>query len=235
MAAAFPGFSPEAMQFFRGLAKNNNRDWFLPRKAVFDQHVKGPMTALVEEVNRSLRSFAPDYVTDPAKAIFRFYRDTRFSKDKTPYKTQIAASFRLRGAKDAGAAGYYFSVSHKEFAVGGGIYMPSPEALRAIRAYVGDHYEELRRMVKAPGLRKLMGDLHPEQLTRVPKGFDCDHPAADLLRYKMYILYVELPAEIATTSAVLPEIVKRFKAMTPFLTFLNTPLSGKTKKFDPRI
>src|SRR5262245_7780957 len=232
MAAAFPGFSPEAMQFFRGLAKNNNRDWFLPRKAVFDQHVKGPMTALVEEVNRSLRSFAPDYVTDPAKAIFRFYRDTRFSKDKSPYKTQIAASFQPRGAGSTGAAGYYFSVSHKEFAVGGGIYMPSPEALRAIRTHIGEHHAELRRIVKTPSLRKLMGDLHGEQLTRIPKGFACDHPAEDLLRFKMYLFYIELPAEIATTPAVLPEIVKRFKAMTQFLTFLNTPLTGRAKEFD---
>jgi uncharacterized protein (TIGR02453 family) len=234
MATAFPGFSKEAMQFFRGLARNNNRDWFLPRKPVFEEHVKAPMTGLVEEVNRSLKSFAPEYVTDPKKAIFRFYRDTRFSKDKSPYKKHIAASFQPRGAGATGAPGYYFSVSDKEFAVGGGIYMPTPEMLRAIRTHIGDRHAELRRIVKAPVVRKLMGELHGEQLTRIPKGFACDHPAEDLLRFKMYLLYVELPAEIATTPAVLHEIVKRFKAMAPFLTFLNAPLAKPVKRIEPR-
>ncbi|HEY9249272.1 MAG TPA: DUF2461 domain-containing protein, partial [Rariglobus sp.] len=187
MPTAFPGFSKEAMQFFRGIARNNNREWFLPRKPLFEEHVKAPMVDLVSRVNGALQSFAPECVTDPAKAIFRFYRDTRFSKDKSPYKTQIAASFQPRGFAGDSAAGYYFSVSHKELAVGGGIYMPSPEALRAIRGHVAEHHAELRRIVKTPALRKLMGELHGEQLTRIPKGFAADHPADDLLRFKMYL------------------------------------------------
>lgn len=235
MPTAFPGFSKEAMQFFRGIARNNNREWFLPRKPVFEEHVKAPMVDLVSRVNGALQSFAPEYVTDPAKAIFRFYRDTRFSKDKSPYKTQIAASFQPRGLAGDSAAGYYFSVSHKELAVGGGIYMPSPEALRAVRGHVSEHHGELRRIVKTAALRKLMGELHGDQLTRIPKGFACDHPAEDLLRFKMYLFYVELPAELATSPAVLPEIAKRFKAMSPFLRFLNTPLARQPKKIDRRL
>src|SRR4051812_11704375 len=122
MAIGFRGFSPEAMQFFRGLARNNNREWFQPRKAVFDEHVKQPMHALVEAVNAGMRPFAADYVTDPAKAVYRFYRDTRFSKDKTPYKDHIAASFRHRKlVGEGGGGGYYFSVNHKTIGIGGGI------------------------------------------------------------------------------------------------------------------
>ena len=182
MGTRFPGFPAEAMQFFRGLARNNHRDWFLPRKPVFEEKVKRPMWELVEALNGALAQFAPEYVTDPAKAIYRFYRDTRFSKDKSPYKEQIAASFRRRGLCDTGGAGYYFSVSHKELAVGGGIYMPAPETLRAVRHYIAGNYEELRRITGARAVLRLLGDLQGEQLTRVPKGFAKDHPAEDLLR-----------------------------------------------------
>src|SRR5512140_2573771 len=97
MRSGFPGFSSEAVQFFRGLARNNNREWFQPRKAVFDEQVKRPMGELVNALNAAMAGFAPDYVTEPEKAIFRIYRDTRFSKDKTPYKNHIAASFARRG------------------------------------------------------------------------------------------------------------------------------------------
>jgi uncharacterized protein (TIGR02453 family) len=233
MASGFPGFSEEAFKFFRGLVRNNNREWFLPRKPVFEEHVKGPMRDLVEQLNSAMKPFAPDYVTEPAKAIYRFYRDTRFSADKSPYKTQIAASFRHRSVTECGGAGFYFSVSHKELAVGGGVYMPSPETLRAIRGYMAEHHADFRRIVQVPGLRRLLGELHGEQLSRTPKGFPADHPAADLLRYKMYLLYVELPAGLATTPAIQKEIVKRFRAMTPFLNFLNTPLLGQKKKMNP--
>src|SRR5690349_6202789 len=106
MKTPFPGSSPEAMQFFRGLARNNRREWFQPRKPIFEQEIKQPMHDLVEAVNGAMRSFAPDYVTEPAKAVYRFYRDTRFSKDKTPYKDHIAASFDHRGLAGQGGAGF---------------------------------------------------------------------------------------------------------------------------------
>ena len=90
------------IQFFRGLKRNNRREWFQPRKHLFEQHVKAPMLELVAALNTQLASFAPEYVTDPTKAIFRIYRDTRFSSDKTPYKTHVAASFsRLGGERPA--------------------------------------------------------------------------------------------------------------------------------------
>src|SRR5215469_4027027 len=102
--SGFPGFPSEAITFFRGIERNNNRDWFLPRKPVFEEKVKGPMRQLVEALNAEMKGFAPDYCTDPEQAIYRFYRDTRFSKDKKPYKDHIAAHFRRRGhARHEGA------------------------------------------------------------------------------------------------------------------------------------
>jgi len=227
-APRFAGFPPEAMQFFRGIARNNNREWFLPRKALFEEKVKRPMWELVEALNASMKEFAPEYTTDPAKAIYRFYRDTRFSKDKSPYKEQIAASFHRRGV-ECGGAGYYVSVSHKEVGIGGGVYMPSPETLLAIRNHLAERHEEFRRITGTRAVARLLGGLQGEQLTRVPKGFAKDHPAEDLLRYKQFLLYVELPAEIAVTGELLAEARKRFRAMAPFMEFLNAPLERAAK------
>jgi uncharacterized protein (TIGR02453 family) len=233
----FPGFSEEAMQFFRGLARNNNREWFQARKPVFEEQVKKPMYELVNAVNTAMQRFAPDYVTEPGKAVYRFYRDTRFSKDKKPYKDRIAASFRHRHLGcEGGGAGFYFSVSDKDIGVGGGVYMPAPETLLAIRTHVAEFHREFDTLVKARAVKRLLGEMQGEQLSRVPKGFRADHPAADLLRRKQFLLYVELPPDTATPPDLYEAIVSRFKAMTPFMEFLNAPLAEKDrkKKMDPR-
>ena len=156
MKSAFAGFPPAGLEFFRKLQRNNRREWFQPRKATFEETLKQPMRELVMAVNDAMKKFAPEYVTDPDKAIFRIYRDTRFSKDKTPYKDHIAASFPRHGTPSG--AGFYFAVSHKEVAMGGGIYMPSPETLRAMRGHVAEHYHELRKLVAARPVRELLGD-----------------------------------------------------------------------------
>jgi uncharacterized protein (TIGR02453 family) len=234
MRSLFPGFPPEAMQFFRGLARHNNRDWFQPRKAIFEEQVKRPMRELVEALNGAMESFAPEYVTDPDKAIYRIYRDTRFSPDKTPYKDHIAASFRRRGASPHQEGGYYVQISHKEVAVGGGVYMPQPPVLLGIRQHIAAHHEELRKILAGRPVRRLLGELQGDQLTRVPKGFCAGHPAADLLRFKYFILYVELAPDLATTPALFREVLKRFRAMKPFLDFLTAPAAAKRRKVDPQ-
>jgi uncharacterized protein (TIGR02453 family) len=233
-SARFPGFPREGIQFFRGLSRNNNRDWFLPRKPIFEEHVKQPMCALVEALNSALLEYAPEYATDPAKAIYRFYRDTRFSKDKSPYKQQIAASFPRRGLERHQGGGFYFAISHKEVAIGGGVYMPAPETLLAIRNHIAIHHEEFRRITETRAVRRLFGELQGEQLSRVPKGFACDHPAEDLLRMKQFLLYIELEPEIATTPRLFREVETRFRAMAPFLEFLSAPLAPARKKIDAR-
>ena len=234
MRTGFPGFPPAGVQFFRGLARNNNRDWFQPRKTIFEQSVKRPMQELVAALNAAMMSYAPQYVTDPAKAVYRFYRDTRFSKDKSPYKQQIAASFPRHGLERHDGAGFYCAVSHKEVAVGGGIYMPSPETLLAVRNHIAAHHEEFRRIASSKTVRRLFGELQGEQLSRPPKGFPKEHPAEDLLRMKQFLLYIELPADTVTTSRLYREIETRFRAMTPFLEFLNAPLAATRKKIDAR-
>src|SRR4051794_31748953 len=194
--------------------RNNRREWFQPRKEIFDTQLRQPMLELVQSLNGALKTFAPEYVTEPEKAVYRIYRDTRFSKDKTPYKDHIAASLTKRGLKVS--AGFYFAVSAKEVAIGGGIYMPEKETLAALRNHFAAHHEEFRQIVNARAVKQLFGEVQGERLTRTPKGFACDHPAGDLLRLKQCYLYVELAPELATTPELYKEIVKHLKALTPF-------------------
>jgi uncharacterized protein (TIGR02453 family) len=234
MKSQFPGFPKEGLQFLRGIARHNDRDWFLPRKPIFEEQVKKPMLQLVEAVNNAMKRFAPDYLTEPNKAVYRFYRDTRFSKDKKPYKDHIAASFRHKSLPgEAVGAGFYFHVSPKEVGIGGGVYMPPPETLLAIRTHVAEFHAEFERLLQARAVKRLFGELQGEQLTRVPKGFPTDHPAADLLRRKQFLLWAELPGDIAGTPELYEAIVTRFQAMTPLMEFLNAPLAARGRK--PRV
>jgi uncharacterized protein (TIGR02453 family) len=221
---AFHGFPAEGLAFLRSLKRNNRREWFQPRKHIYDERVRAPMVELVSALTAAMRKFAPDYVREPAAAIYRIYRDTRFSPDKTPYKTHIAAIFPRRGLDKHACAALYFSVSAETVEIAGGVYIPTPEELRAIRLYMVDHHEEFRRIVRGRTLCGLMGELVGEHAVRMPKGFDAAHPSADLVRSKQWLLDIELDPGVAATPQLLPELVKRFRAMTPFVEFLNAPL-----------
>ncbi len=221
----FAGFPAEAIPFFRSLKRNNRREWFQPRKHIYDEKLRAPMIELVDAINQRMLPFAPDHIADPKKAIYRIYRDTRFSSDKTPYKTHIAAIFPRRGHEKHVSAGYYVGVSPEGIEVAGGIYMPGPEELLAIRTWLAEHHAEFRKAARSPV--KLLGELQGSALQRVPKGFSPEHPAADLLKMKQWLYYTTLDVKLATSPELLGEIVKRFKVMAPVLAMLNTPLQKK--------
>src|ERR1700735_4685179 len=137
----FPGFPAEGIAFLRSLKKNNDREWFTPRKAKFEETVKAPMIELVSAIHGEMRRFAPDYIGEPAKCVYRIYRDTRFSKDKTPYKTYASALFLRNGfSKYSGGAAYYFAVSPEEIEVAGGVYTPDRDVLLTVRQYVAENH-----------------------------------------------------------------------------------------------
>lgn len=182
------------------------------------------MTRLVEALNADFAKFAPEYVSDPKKAIFRIYRDTRFSPDKTPYKTHIACSFGRRGGDHMSVSGFYFSVSSDEVEVAAGIYHPAPDTTLLVRTYISENYEELRRILAAKKLRQLLGELQGDELSRARKGFDPRHPAIDLIKKKDWILNATLDAALATTPRLYREIADRFRFMAPLVEFLNRPL-----------
>ncbi|HYM13516.1 MAG TPA: DUF2461 domain-containing protein [Bryobacterales bacterium] len=224
MAATFPGFPPEALQFLRRLKRNNNREWFLRYKDTYEQKVKGPMVELVLALGREMQRFAPEMLCDPGRAIYRIYRDTRFSADKTPYKTHIAATFHPRGMPKHNCAGLYFHIAPEGVEIAGGVYMPERETLLAIRRHIADHHKKLRAIIGSPEFRRLFGEMWGEQLTRPPKGFPKDHPAADLLRYKQFLADVSRPAALAESPKLLPALVTLLRAMMPLVRFLNKPL-----------
>lgn len=227
MPSAFAGFPPEMIRFFRSLKRNNRREWFQPRKELFEQHAKAPMLELVAGINAELAKFAPDYVSEPKKAIFRIYRDTRFSADKTPYKTHIAASFSRRAGERLGTGGFYFSVSHDTIEVAAGLWHPDRDVTLIVRNHIAETHEELRRLLADKRSRKLAGEFQGGALSRSPKGFDPAHPAADLIKMKDWVLDVNLDASVATTARLQPAIVERFRAMAPVLSYLNRPLMAR--------
>ena len=227
MSSRFPGFSTEAFKFFRGLKRNNRREWFQPRKHLYELHVKTPMLELVAALNAGLIKFAPEYVTDAKKAIFRIYRDTRFSADKTPYKTHIAASFSRRGQGLMASGGFYFSISAEQIEVAGGIYHPPPDVTLLVRNHISAKHEELRRILGSKNARRLMGELQGDELTRAPKGFDPDHPAIGWIKKKDWILDATLDSSLAMSPRLYDEILERFRVMAPLIAFLNAPLIGR--------
>jgi len=225
----FPGFSPEAITFLRGLERNNKREWFQPRKHVYEERVRAPLEALVNAINAEFAEFAPRYVTPVKKAIFRIYRDTRFSKDKRPYKTHIAATFYLQNLSKAAGPCFYFHFTPKELLVFAGVYMPEREELLAIRNLLTERHQEFREVLRGNTLRKFMGELQGEQLSRVPSGFEKDHPAEDLIRRKQWFLESTLEGSVITSTRMLPELVSRFRAATPMIEFLNQPFVKENK------
>lgn len=233
MQPTFPGFPREGIAFFKSLKKNNNREWFQPRKEIFDRSLKAPMEQFVEAINSKLARFAPQFIAEPKKAIYRIYRDTRFSKDKTPYKTHLAASFNRNGMARHASAGYYCSVGADQIEVAAGIYMPGPDELRAVREYLIEHHEQMQALCANKALVRLVGPLQGEQLTRMPKGFPVNHPADDLIRRKQFYFYdTRLDPSLASTPKLLSEVVKRFEALAPFVDFMNEPLLARKRK-DP--
>ncbi len=225
ISKSFAGFSAEALQFFRDLSRNNMREWFQTRKEFYEAQVRGPMLDLVEAINGDLSQFSPEHVTEPAKAVYRIYRDTRFSKDKTPYKTHIGANFRHRQSQKHTSAGYYFHVSHEEIGIAAGIYMPEPQDLLTLRRVMSERFKEVSAL-----LPKKLGGLQGEKLTRAPKGFLPDDPAVELLKMKQLYFWVTIDPQIATTRKLQKEIVDRFRLAAPFVQFVNQALQPGWKQ-----
>jgi uncharacterized protein (TIGR02453 family) len=229
---AFAGFRPGALTFLRALARNNKREWFEANRERYETEVKRPLQVLVEEIDARLGEIAPEMIGNPKRSIFRIYRDVRFSKDKSPYKTNAAAWFYHRDAGHAvgtaavhGGAGFYFQIAPKECIVAGGIWMPPTAALKTLREEIAENPDALRSILRKPAFKRAFGGLSEEAvLKRTPRGFDPEHPASDLLRYKSFTVSRGL-SEADMVSAKLPDIVaKQYATMLPFVRWLNRVL-----------
>jgi uncharacterized protein (TIGR02453 family) len=230
----FTGFRPEAIQFLVDLAANNERTWFQPRKGEYERLLKEPLEALCVALDGEFRSRGLPLRADPSRSPFRIYRDTRFSKDKSPYKTHVAASFGWAGDDDEAAgrshtenvhaSGGYFHLQPGEIFVGGGVWHPDPSWLKAFRDRVVDDFDGYRDIVEAPAFRDTFGTVGDdgESLKRVPAGYPPDHPAADLLR-KKNVTFGRRLADADALSPTLPTVIaESFAAGTPLLRYLAT-------------
>jgi uncharacterized protein (TIGR02453 family) len=226
----FPGFSKDALSFLRALKRNNRRDWFQPRKEKYEALIKTPMLEFAACLNEEFARFAPAYVTPPEKAVYRIYRDTRFSPDKTPYKTHIAAIFPRHSAVKREGAVFYLHFTEKELLAFAGVYGPDRDELLAYRTLLRDNHEEFKAILSNKALRKMVGELQGEQLSRMPKGFPVEHPAEGLLRQKQWYLESTLDIGLLTTPRVVPELARRFALMAPMVEFLNRPFTQKEKR-----
>ena len=217
-------FPAETLRFLRALKRNNRREWFEAHRDDYEAFVRQPMTAIVERLAVDLRAFAPELVASPKVSIYRIYRDTRFSENKTPYKTHVAAVFPTRGLPKHEGAGVYFQVSPDEVWIGGGMYMPQPPQLFAVREHIAGHVKQLRAIVESPGFRRHVGTLEGDKLKRVPRGFSADHPAAEYLKLKHFVAGVEFPSTLATGPAFYKTLLTVFRQVAPLAWFLNAPL-----------
>ncbi|MGE3842919.1 MAG: DUF2461 domain-containing protein [Vicinamibacterales bacterium] len=222
-----PHFPAAALTFLRSLARHNNREWFTPRKDAFERDVRAPLVALVEQLDRDFATFAPELVASPKTSIFRIYRDTRFSEDKSPYKTAVSAVFPHRSLAKMQGAGLYVEISGKHVLAAGGVYAPSAPELRAIRGHIAANERRFRSIVEAPAFVRVTGGLTGESLSRMPLGFPPTHSAADLIRMKQFLVWKEWPAALASTPRFYPTLLKVFQASAPLVRFLNEPLVGR--------
>lgn len=217
-------FTPETLKFLRALKRNNDREWFKARKDQYEEHVRGPMIRVIERLARDFQSFAPEIVASPKTSLFRIYRDTRFSDNKTPLKTQVSASFRPKDLPKGEGAGLYLEVHPQWVWMGGGFWAPPAPHLVRIREHIADTFPEIERLSTARAFTSLFGRLEGEKLTRVPRGYPKDHPAAEYLKYKQFLAAREFPPEFATSAEFYPTLVRSYKAAMPLIRFLNEPL-----------
>lgn len=228
-------FTAATLRFFRGLARNNRKPWFEAHRAEYDAAVVAPMRELIEEMDVRLARFAPEIIGDPKRSMFRIYRDIRFSKDKSPYKTHAACWFYHRDGTRAvgreaagGGAGFYFQIAPGSCFAGGGMWMPPREALHNLRDAIADDPRRFDRMITERRVTRRFGGMDEEaMLTRVPRGYVPDHPGARWLRFQSFTLGREL-RDAAATSARLPALLEAdFRLILPLVRWINGVLGLK--------
>ncbi len=227
------------MDFLRQLKRNNRREWFEARREIYERELKAPMLALIEKITRGHDGLRSGHVRPAQKSMMRIYRDTRFSADKTPYKTHVAAWWSRVGMEKTSGSGYYFHVSPTEVVIAAGVFMPPKEQLLAIRQHLLAHHEQFKKLIESEklGAKKLPARMKPHDtaaLTRPPKGFPAEHPAAEWIKGRQWGVIVTLPADPALQPRLAETIGGYFRLAQPLVDFLNEPLlKGMEKRKKP--
>jgi uncharacterized protein (TIGR02453 family) len=218
----FQGFPSETLRFLAQLARNNNRDWFAAHKADYEEHVLDPSLAFIGAMRTPLAKVSPLLEAVPKKtggSLMRIHRDTRFSKDKTPYKTNVGIHFRHATGCDVHAPGCYVHIQPGECFLGVGTWHPSPPSLAKIRRRIADEPAAWKRARDNKPFRESF-ELAGESLQRPPQGFDRDHPLIDDLKRKDFIALVRLDDKAIGSRSFVQDTAAAFKAATPLMRFL---------------
>jgi uncharacterized protein (TIGR02453 family) len=227
----FTGFPPAAFTFLRGLKRHNDKPWFEARRDTYEASVRGPMRALVEQLDVVLGTIAPELRGDPRRSLFRIHRDVRFSADKSPYKTHASAWLFHEdaghgvGREAHGGAGFYVHLEPGACLVAGGIWMPPQPALDRVRATLLEDHTALHTILRAPAFRRRFGALSDEaMLVRLPRGVAADHPAREYLRYKSFTVSRSLPDATMQRATLVRTLRTDLEVLLPFVRWLNASL-----------
>jgi uncharacterized protein (TIGR02453 family) len=220
--AATAHFTPDFFRFLRDLAAHNDREWFQANKARYEQSVRDPFLRLVTDLQPRLRKLSPHLVADPRPvggSMMRIHRDTRFAKDKSPYKTAVMARFWHDRGKEGATPSFFLRLAPGESIVGAGMWQPEPEALHRIRTAIVDDSKRWKRLKET---RVLGSPCHfaGESLKRPPQGFDPAHPFIEDLKRKDFATTVPLADRTVASEGFLDELTAALKAEAPFLAFV---------------
>jgi uncharacterized protein (TIGR02453 family) len=215
-------FDKEFFAFLKGLKENNTRDWFQANKERYKTVVQEPLLGFISDFADPLHAISREFVADPRPtggSMFRIYRDIRFSKDKSPYKTHASAQFRHRAGKDAHAPGFYLHLEPGNVFVGAGSWHPAGEAIGRIRQAIAENPKAWQKVLASPGFtknHKLVG----ESLKRPPRGFDADHPLIEELKRKDFISVENFSQTKACSAGFLEMVAQSFRTASPLVKFL---------------
>lgn len=216
--------NPETLTFLSALEINNNREWFNENKPLYLK-AKTNVEDVVNEIILKISEFDKSIERLEAKnCIFRIYKDTRFSKDKTPYKTNIGASLVEKGPKTLNHAGYYIHLEPGKSFLAGGVYMTEPKNLKAIREKISSEGEDFLKILSKKSFRDQL-ELRGDRLVKVPQGFDKENPMGDYLKFKQFTVFHPLSNADVLDDNFVNKTVKVFKEMYPFNRFLNEAIA----------
>ena len=214
------------IQFLKKLEKNNSKPWFDANRALYEA-AKADFLQLTAQVLKETAKFDASIAhLQPKECVFRINRDVRFSKDKSPYKTNMGMSI-ARGGKKGNFAGYYFHLEPGKSFVGGGLYMPMPDDLKKLRQEIDYNFADFQKIVQHKNFRAAYGDLDFDaalSLSRAPKGYEEDNPAIKYIKLKSFIATNTIADSTLTDKSLVKQITQSFKALHPLLNFINGAL-----------
>lgn len=217
-----PSFDSKSLKFLAKLARNNDRDWFKAHKEIYENDVLDPALTFIQAMHDPLQNIAPHFCAVPKRmggSLMRVYRDTRFSKDKTPYKTNIGIQFRHELARDVHAPGYYVHIEPDQAFVGVGMWRPASSALALIRQRIVEKPDAWLDATTGPKFRRQFR-LGGESLSRPPRGFDKSHLMIDDLKRKDFIAIKELTVEDVTSLGFQRKVETGFRVAESYMRFL---------------